>query len=118
MRFPCSPKTARPWRAGLFGKSLSKTLIFAEGDTHDDDIVRICREVFGKGNDFCQKITFRTGFASIVEKKPQADGSELEETTWKRASSLSLDEILSAFRNSDNPRIAVTVSSSVPSPES
>ena len=34
-----------------------KTLIFAKDDTHADDIVRICREVFGKGNDFCQKIT-------------------------------------------------------------
>ena len=50
-----------------------------------------------------------TGFVRIVEKKPQPDGSELEEITWKRASSLSPDEILSAFRNSYNPRIAVTV---------
>jgi type I restriction enzyme R subunit len=88
---------------------LPKTLIFAKDDTHADDIVRICREVFGKGNDFCQKITYRTGFVRIVEKKPQPDGSELEEITWKRASSLSPDEILSAFRNSYNPRIAVTV---------
>ena len=37
---------------------LPKTLIFAKDDTHADDIVRICREVFGKGNDFCQKITY------------------------------------------------------------
>ncbi|MGB8168115.1 MAG: DEAD/DEAH box helicase family protein [Chthoniobacteraceae bacterium] len=88
---------------------LPKTLIFAKDDTHADDIVRICREVFGKGNDFCQKITYRTGFVRLVEKKPQPDGSELEEITWKRASSLSPDEILSAFRNSYNPRIAVTV---------
>jgi type I restriction enzyme R subunit len=61
---------------------LPKTLIFAKDDTHADDIVRICREVFGKGNDFCQKITYRTGFVRIVEKKPQPDGSELEEITW------------------------------------
>ena len=88
---------------------LPKTLIFAKDDTHADDIVRICREVFGKGNDFCQKITYRTGFVRVVEKKPQPDGSEIEEITWKRASSLSPDEILSAFRNSYNPRIAVTV---------
>ena len=46
-----------------------KTLIFAKDDSHADDIVRICREVFGKGNDFCQKITYRTGFVRIVEKK-------------------------------------------------
>jgi type I restriction enzyme R subunit len=86
-----------------------KTLIFAKDDTHADDIVRICREVFGKGNDFCQKITYRTGFIRLVEKKRQPDGSEVEETTWKRASSLSPEEILSAFRNSYFPRIAVTV---------
>ena len=88
---------------------LPKTLIFAKDDTHADDIVRICREVFGKGNDFCQKITYRTGFVRIVEKKQQADGKEAEKITWKRASSLSPDEILSAFRNSHFPRIAVTV---------
>jgi type I restriction enzyme R subunit len=86
-----------------------KTLIFAKDDTHADDIVRICREVFGKGNDFCQKITYRTGFVRIVEKKRQADGKEVEEVTWKHASSLSAEEILSAFRNSYFPRIAVTV---------
>ncbi len=86
-----------------------KTLIFAKDDTHADDIVQICREVFGKGNDFCQKITYRTGFVRIVEKKKQADGTEVEEVTWKRASSLSSDEILAAFRNSYFPRIAVTV---------
>jgi len=88
---------------------LPKTLIFAKDDNHADDIVRICREVFGKGNDFCQKITYRTGFVRIVEKKQQADGKEIEEITWKRASSLSPEEILSAFRNSYFPRIAVTV---------
>ena len=86
-----------------------KTLIFAKDDTHADDIVQICREVFGKGNDFCQKITYRTGFVRIVEKKKQADGTEVEEVTWKRASSLSPEEILAAFRNSYFPRIAVTV---------
>jgi type I restriction enzyme R subunit len=30
-----------------------KTLIFAKTDLHADDIVRIIREEFGKGNDFC-----------------------------------------------------------------
>ena len=86
-----------------------KTLIFAKDDNHADDIVRICREVFGKGNDFCQKITYRTGFVRLVEKKKQPDGTEIEEITWKRASSMSPEEILSAFRNSYFPRIAVTV---------
>ncbi|MCM1261438.1 MAG: DEAD/DEAH box helicase family protein [Butyrivibrio sp.] len=59
-----------------------KTLIFAKSDSHADDIVQIVRDVFGEGNEFCQKITCRA-------EKPET--------------------ILSAFRNSYNPRVAVTV---------
>ncbi len=61
-----------------------KTLIFAKDDSHADDIVRICREVFGKGNDFCKKITYKT-----TGETPKA--------------------LLQKFRNSYFPRIAVTV---------
>lgn len=61
-----------------------KTLVFAKVDLHADDIVKILREEFGKGNDFCQKITSKT-----TGKKP--------------------DDLLKEFRNSYNPRIAVTV---------
>ena len=86
-----------------------KTLIFAKDDTHADDIVRICREVFDKGNDFCQKITYRTGFVRHVEKNIGPDGNEKEEVVWKKVANLSPDQILQAFRNSYNPRIAVTV---------
>ncbi|MFH1224190.1 MAG: type I restriction-modification enzyme R subunit C-terminal domain-containing protein [Candidatus Diapherotrites archaeon] len=43
-----------------FGR-FPKTLIFAVGDlphaSHCDQIVRVCRELFGKGDDFVQKIT-------------------------------------------------------------
>ena len=86
-----------------------KTLIFAKDDTHADDIVRICREVFDKGNDFCQKITYRTGFTRILVGKKIVDGKEIEVFTWRRTASLTPEQILSAFRNSYNPRIAVTV---------
>jgi type I restriction enzyme, R subunit len=41
-----------------------KTLIFAKDDSHAEDIVRIVREEFGKGNDFCQKITYRSPASS------------------------------------------------------
>ena len=34
-----------------------KTLVFAKTDLHADDIVKVIREEFGRGNDFCQKIT-------------------------------------------------------------
>ena len=36
-----------------------KTLIFAKDDSHAEDIVHLCREAFGKGNDFCKKITYQ-----------------------------------------------------------
>src|SRR3972149_12117481 len=61
-----------------------KTLIFAKDDSHAEDIVKIVREEFGKGNEFCQKITYKT-----TGKKP--------------------DELIAEFRNSYFPRIAVTV---------
>lgn len=35
-----------------------KTLIFAKDDNHAENIVRIAREVFNKGNEFCKKITY------------------------------------------------------------
>lgn len=60
-----------------------KTLIFAKDDNHAENIVRIVREEFGKGNDFCQKVTYK------AERNP--------------------DDILQDFRNSYHPRIAVTV---------
>ncbi len=44
-----------------------KTLVFAKDDSHAEDITRIIREEFGKGNDFAQKITYRT-----TGKKPKA----------------------------------------------
>jgi type I restriction enzyme R subunit len=64
--------------------TVPKTLIFAKDDSHADDIVRIVREEFGKGNDFCVKITYRT-----TGEKPE--------------------DLLNRFRTSTNPRIAVTV---------
>ena len=39
---------------------MPKTLIFAKDDSHAEDIVEIVREEFGEGNDFCQKITYKT----------------------------------------------------------
>src|SRR6185437_1013171 len=36
-----------------------KTLIFAKDDHHAEEIVQIARDVFGKGNAFAKKITYR-----------------------------------------------------------
>lgn len=63
---------------------IPKTLVFAKTDQHAEDIVRIIREEFGKGNEFCQKITSKS-----TGKKP--------------------DDLLAEFRTMFNPRIAVTV---------
>jgi len=90
-------------------KEVPKTLVFAKDDSHADDIVRIAREVFGEGNDFCQKITYRTGFTKITKKVRNDDGTESEMTEWVKTSNLSPDEILANFRNSFYPRLAVTV---------
>ena len=70
--------------------------------------MKIVREEFGKGNDFAQKITYRTGTARRVEKKTRPDGTEYEKVTWIN-SGIKTEDLLSSFKNSYNPRIAVTV---------
>lgn len=64
-------------------KEVPKTLIFAKTDSHADDIIQAVREVYGQGNAFCKKVTYR--------------------------SDEDADTILSNFRNDHHPRIAVTV---------
>ncbi len=65
-------------------REVPKTLIFAKDDHHAEEIVTLVRDVFGKGNDFARKITYRT------------DGADPE-------------ALIRAFRNDYHPRIAVTV---------
>lgn len=60
-----------------------KTLIFAKTDSHADDIIKIVREEFGEGNDFCKKVTYK------IDEDPKS--------------------VINKFRNNYNPRIAVTV---------
>ncbi len=60
-----------------------KTLVFAKTDSHADDIIKIIREEFNEGNDFCKKVTYR------INEDPKS--------------------VLNRFRNSYYPRIAVTV---------
>jgi len=61
-----------------------KTLIFCKDDHHAEEVVGIVREVFGKGNDFAKKITYRTDVGDP-------------------------EQLIRQFRNDYNPRIAVTV---------
>ncbi|MGB8715061.1 MAG: DEAD/DEAH box helicase family protein, partial [Rhodanobacteraceae bacterium] len=60
-----------------------KTLVFAKTDSHADDIIKIIREEFNEGNDFCKKVTYK------IDEDPKS--------------------VLNRFRNSYYPRIAVTV---------
>ncbi len=83
-------KVIQTFRDNLFTEifpgrtEVPKTLIFAKDDSHAEDILHIVQEEFGKGNDFCKKITYRT----------TGDTAE---------------NLLASFRNSYNPRIAITV---------
>jgi len=74
------------WQSDLFPQrqELPKTLVFAKDDNHAEAIVSILREEWGRGNEFAQKITYRT-----TGSKPE--------------------ELIKAFRTSYYPRIAVTV---------
>jgi type I restriction enzyme, R subunit len=65
-------------------KEVPKTLIFAKDDSHAEDIVEIVRDEFGRGNAFCQKITYK-----VTGANPR--------------------DLIQAFRNQYDPRIAVTV---------
>ena len=58
-----------------------KTLIFAKTDSHAEDIVQIVREEFGKGNDFCKKITYKTD-----RKNPKIRARRSSATATTRAS--------------------------------
>ena len=68
---------------GRSGDWVPKTLIFAKNDNHAEDIVAFVREEFGKGNDFCKKITYKASGKS--------------------------ENIIKAFRTAPEFRIAVTV---------
>ncbi len=88
--------------------AVPKTLVYAKDDSHADDIVKVIREEFGQDNKFCEKITYRTGTARIVTKQVNEQGEEVEVVKYK-SSGIKPEDLLSSFRNSYNPRIAVTV---------
>jgi type I restriction enzyme, R subunit len=74
-----------------------KTLIFAKTDSHADDIISIVREEFAEENRFCKKITYN----SDKDRKDEA-GNVKEKGEDPKST-------LAQFRNTYNPRIAVTV---------
>lgn len=77
------------WQPDMFPQrqELPKTLVFAKDDNHAEKIVEILREEFGRGNEFAQKITYRSA---------QGGGTSPEQR-------------IKDFRSSYYPRVAVTV---------
>lgn len=77
------------WQADMFPArtELPKTLIFAKDDNHAEKIVELLREEFGRGNEFAQKITYRSA---------QGGGTSPE-------------QLIKDFRTGYYPRVAVTV---------
>ncbi len=74
---------------------IPKTLVFAKNDNHAEDVLDIIRQEFGIGNEQAVKITYQP-------EKGQGD--------IKRSSaSHKPEDVIQRFRNSFNPRIAITV---------
>ena len=79
-------------------REIPKTLFFAKSDSHAEDILEVVREVFGIGNEQAVKITYKPEQIMGDDGKP------------KRVSASKKPEaLIQAFRNSYQPRIAVTV---------
>ncbi|AUY49232.1 DEAD/DEAH box helicase family protein [Streptomyces sp. CB01881] len=75
------------WQSWFPGrKEVPKTLIFAVGEDHAEDVLALAKEVFGRGDDFAKKITYKS-----------------------RQAGEDPDELIRALRTSPRLRIAVTV---------
>lgn len=73
--------------------TIPKTLVFAKSDDHAEDILRILREEWNLGNKQAVKVTY----------KPESD------QVASGGASRKPDELIQAFRNAYDPRVAVTV---------
>jgi type I restriction enzyme R subunit len=75
------------WQRWFPGRAeLPKTLIFAVGEDHAEDVLAQVKEVFGRGDDFAKKITYKS-----------------------RQAGEDPDELIRALRTSPRLRVAVTV---------
>ncbi|AOS64171.1 type I restriction endonuclease subunit R [Actinoalloteichus hymeniacidonis] len=75
------------WRRWFPGRSeLPKTLIFAVGEDHAEDVLAQVKEVFSRGDDFAKKITYKS-----------------------RQAGENPDDLIRALRTSPRLRVAITV---------
>jgi len=79
---------------------IPKTLIFAKSDDHAEDILRILRQDWPLSNEQAVKVTY---------KPERAASSGSGGDAARRSASRKPEALIAAFRNSYNPRIAVTV---------
>ncbi|MET7908790.1 DEAD/DEAH box helicase family protein [Streptomyces avermitilis] len=75
------------WRRWFPGRAeLPKTLVFAVGEDHSEEVLKLVKQVFGRGDDFAKKITYKS-----------------------RKNGENPDDLINDLRNSPRLRIAVTV---------
>jgi type I restriction enzyme R subunit len=75
------------WQRWFPGRAdLPKTLVFAAGDDHAEEVLKQVKEVFGRGDEFAKKITYRS----------RQNGDDP-------------DSLINDLRNSPRLRVAVTV---------
>ncbi|MET8169998.1 DEAD/DEAH box helicase family protein [Streptomyces sp. NPDC005329] len=75
------------WQRWFPGRAdLPKTLVFAAGDDHAEEVLKQAKEVFGRGDEFAKKITYRS----------RQNGDDP-------------DALINDLRNSPRLRVAVTV---------
>ena len=74
---------------------IPKTLIFAKNDNHAEDILDIVREEFNLGNEEAVKVTYKPERSLGDAARPSASHKP--------------EDVIQRFRNSYQPRIAVTV---------
>ncbi|MDQ0811403.1 type I restriction enzyme R subunit [Streptomyces sp. B3I7] len=75
------------WQRWFPGRAeLPKTLVFAAGDDHADEVLKQVKQVFGRGDEFAKKITYRS----------RENGDDP-------------DSLINDLRNSPRLRVAVTV---------
>lgn len=76
-------------------KEIPKTLFFAKNDNHAEDILDVIREELGIGNEEAVKVTYKPEKVQGDAKRPSASHKP--------------EDVIQRFRNSYQPRIAVTV---------
>ncbi|WP_329271331.1 type I restriction endonuclease subunit R [Streptomyces sp. NBC_01451] len=75
------------WQRWFPGRAdLPKTLVFAAGDDHAEEVLKQVKEIFGRGDEFAKKITYRS----------RENGDDP-------------DSLINDLRNSPRLRVAVTV---------